>query len=300
MTEGVQTMTDLGVAHEESTYRHLLDGLAVDTSGRWTDWDWKRVGPVTSYDHARLEEYRDSVVVAYRLYNRIGLEHARRLLSDAPLDAKILDVGGGTGRKAIPLAQDGFTNITIVDIAPDWLRLAGQKALVAGVRDRLTLLHGDIRHMPEFSDGSFDHVLALGGVITYCGAPDKALCEAARVLAPGGRLLADGIHSTFGSLHYAARHRDLATLEAVARRQDRGQRFPLLLPEGLEALAVDAGLADVRVGSEFIFQVDDTLRVGPDTERWERAILELEMRYHDDPRFLGAGGLMLTATKPAG
>ena len=43
---------------------------------------------------------------------------------------------------------------------------------------------------------------------------------------------------------------------------------------------------------------NDTIRIGPDTERWERAILELEMRYYDDPRFLGVGGLMLRATKP--
>ncbi|MCP4592868.1 MAG: hypothetical protein GY842_19200, partial [bacterium] len=105
------------MSHNEEDYAYLLDGLSVDTSGCWTEWDWKQAGAWESYDFARLEEYRDAVVVAYRLYNRIGLEHVRRMLDGAPHDARLLDAGGGTGRKAIPLALDGFTNITMLDVA---------------------------------------------------------------------------------------------------------------------------------------------------------------------------------------
>ena len=112
----------------ESDYAALLQGLEVDTSGHWREWDWRRVGSFTTYDHARLQEYRDSVVVAYRLYNRIGLEHLRRMLAGASHDVRLLDAGGGTGRKAIPLAQEGFTDITVLDHAPEWLRLADEKA----------------------------------------------------------------------------------------------------------------------------------------------------------------------------
>jgi len=42
---------------------------------------------------------------------------------------------------------------------------------------------------------------------------------------------------------------------------------------------------------------DDKIRIGPDTPRWEELILELEMRYHDDPRFLDTANLLLRATK---
>ena len=108
-------MTDTG-QYNGSAYAHLIEGLPVDTSGHWMEWEWDRTSPGTSYDRARLEEYRDSVIVAYRLYNRIGLEHIRRMLAAAPHDAGLLDAGGGTGRKAIPLAQDGFTDITVLDI----------------------------------------------------------------------------------------------------------------------------------------------------------------------------------------
>jgi len=288
------------VQYDERAYAHLIEGLSVDTSGHWMQWEWDRTSPWTSYNRARLEEYRDSVIVAYRFYNRIGLEHIRQMLAAVPHDARLLDAGGGTGRKAIPLAQDGFTDITVLDIAPEWLRLADEKARKAGVRDRLKLVEGDILNMDDFEDDSFDHVFAAGGVVSYCGNPQKALCEMARVLKPGGELLADGIHGRLGSMRYAARFGNLEALEELAHPSDVPLRTPALLPEELEDLAHQAGLTDVRVGAEFIFQPDDELRIGPETERWEKIILELEMRYYDDPRFLGTAGLMLRATKGEG
>ena len=126
----------------EKNFAYLIEGLSIDTSTPWQEWDWRKAGAWTSYNWARLEEYRDSVIIAYRLYNRIGLEHAKRMLLDAPRNSKLLDAGGGTGRKAIPLAQQGFTDITIVDIASGWLHFAEEKAQEAGVSERIiTVMH---------------------------------------------------------------------------------------------------------------------------------------------------------------
>jgi hypothetical protein len=47
-----------------------------------------------------------------------------------------------------------------------------------------------------------------------------------------------------------------------------------------------------------MFVPDDSLRLGPDTERWERVVLTLERRYCLDPRFQGVAGLALRARKP--
>src|SRR5512137_2098473 len=156
---------------DEKDYAYLLEGLSIDTRGPWQEWEWRKAGKWTGYDYARLEEYRDEVVVAFRLYNRIGLEHARRMLADAPRTEKILDAGGGTGRKAIPLALQGFEDITLLDIAPGWLKLARQKAIKAGVEARISLLTGDIRRMDVFPKNQFDHVIAMGGAVSYCGDP---------------------------------------------------------------------------------------------------------------------------------
>jgi ubiquinone/menaquinone biosynthesis C-methylase UbiE len=281
----------------EDGYDDLPAGLSIDTSGPWQTWDWGQVAPWTSYNFARLEEYRDTVIVAYRLYNRIGLEHVKRMVAKAPRTAKLLDAGGGTGRKAIPLAQMGFVDITVLDHAPDWLRLADEKAHRAGVRDRLTLLEGDIRDMRSCPDNQFDYVFALGGVVSYCGDPAKAISEMTRVLKPGGELLADGIHGRFGSIRYATRTGNWEAFASFTDDAEKRGGSAALLPEALETLARQAGLARIRVWSEFLFELDETIRVGAESERWEEAILGLEMRYYDDPRFLGGTGLVLRAAK---
>jgi SAM-dependent methyltransferase len=281
----------------EASFAYLLDGLTVDTSGHWMAWDWKQVGPITSYDHARLEEYRDSVVLAYRLYNRIGLEHLKRLLVGVPRDVRILDAGGGTGRKAIPLAEEGFERITILDHAPGWLRLAEEKAKAAGVLDRLAMVVADVCDMPQVEDESFDYVFAMGGVVSYSGDPVAAIGEMSRVLKRGGRLMADGIHGRLGSLHFLSRMGSLEGLEGLAYDSGGGTRIPAVLPEELERIALDTGLENVRVWSEFMFLPDEGIRIGEETERWERVVLDLEMEHYEDPRFLGAGMLMLYAEK---
>lgn len=48
----------------EQPYAHLIEGLNIDTSGHWTAWDWHSAGAFTTYEHARLQEYRDSVIIA--------------------------------------------------------------------------------------------------------------------------------------------------------------------------------------------------------------------------------------------
>jgi ubiquinone/menaquinone biosynthesis C-methylase UbiE len=177
------------------------------------------------------------------------------------------------------------------------LQLAGEKAVKAGVRDHLTLMEGDIREMHSLPDNQFDSVFALGGVVSYCGEPAQAISEMARVLKPGGELLADGIHSRFGSLRFAARAGNLAAFEAFAKFNESRRDIPVVIPEELETFAIQAGLTTIRVWSEFLFELDDKLRVGAESDRWEEAIMKLEMSYYDDSRFLGGTGLLLRATK---
>jgi len=281
----------------ESDYQYLIEDLDVDTSGHWLDWDWKKVMPKTGYEFARLEEYRDRVIVAYRLYNLIGLEHLRRELRDVPKNARILDAGGGTGRKAIPLAMEGFDNITILDKAKGWLRLAMEEAKSAAVSDRLKFVKGDILNMSNIPDESFDHVFAMGGVVSYSDNPRLALNEMARILKTGGKLIADGIHNTLGTMHYLAINGDLESLEKVVMNKEKHPGIAGILPGELEKYTASAGFCNIRILSEHIFTPDDSIRIGSDTEKWENIVIELEMKYCNDPRFLGAGGLMVMGEK---
>ncbi|TWH65687.1 methyltransferase family protein [Micromonospora olivasterospora] len=54
----------------------------------------------------------------------------------------VLDVGGGTGGFAVPLARAGH-RVTVVDASPDALAALTRRAAEAGVADRVRALQGD-------------------------------------------------------------------------------------------------------------------------------------------------------------
>ncbi len=97
----------------------------------------------------------------------------------------LLDVGTGTGRM-IELLGPRATRALGIDRSPEMLRLARGKIEAAGLT-RAEVRHGDMYALPAM-DGTVDTVV-LHQVLHYAVDPAAALAEAARVLAPGGRLL---------------------------------------------------------------------------------------------------------------
>lgn len=95
---------------------------------------------------------------------------------------RVLDVGGGYGRLAAPLAERH--DVTLVDISEEMLDEARERC-----PPDVELVQADARELP-FADGSFDAVLALD-LLPH--VPDAAgeLRELARVARPGGLVLFD-------------------------------------------------------------------------------------------------------------
>jgi ubiquinone/menaquinone biosynthesis C-methylase UbiE len=133
----------------------------------------------TGYERSRL--FRDG---------RPSLEYVRsvelleRLLPTPP--ARVLDVGGGPGTYAVPLARRGHT-VHLVD--PVALHVE-QARDAAGDPPTFTAALGDARGLAE-SEESQDAVLLFGPLYHLTGDQDRqqALAEARRVLRRGGRLL---------------------------------------------------------------------------------------------------------------
>ena len=98
---------------------------------------------------------------------------------------RLVDIGTGTGRMIELFAERAETAIGI-DRSSEMLRLARAKLDAAGVASA-SLRQGDMYALP-LADGSADVVL-LHQVLHYAHAPAAAIAEAARLLAPGGRLL---------------------------------------------------------------------------------------------------------------
>ena len=124
------------------------------------------------------------------------MELLDRLLPAPP--ARLLDVGGGPGAYAVPLARRGY-RVQLVD--PVRLHVAqARQAAGSGPAVAFTAVLGDARELPAPGQ-SQDAVLLFGPLYHLTGAADRrqALREAWRVLRPGGRLLAMAI-SRFASL----------------------------------------------------------------------------------------------------
>ena len=106
------------------------------------------------------------------------------LLTDRPLGA-LLDIGTGTGRMLELFAPQALSAVGI-DRSSEMLRLARVKLETAGLANT-SLRQGDMYALP-LADRSVDSVI-LHQVLHYAQQPGAAIAEAARVVAPGGRLL---------------------------------------------------------------------------------------------------------------
>lgn len=116
-----------------------------------------------------------------------SLELLDRLLPPPP--ARVLDVGGGPGTYAAPLARRGY-RVHLVDPVPLHVQQA-QQASGADPAASFSAAQGDARELPQ-PDQSQDAVLLFGPLyhLTEVAHRQLALAEAWRVLRPGGCLLA--------------------------------------------------------------------------------------------------------------
>ena len=94
--------------------------------------------------------------------------------------ARLLEVGCGTGAFAQRCAEELGCEVVALDASPEMVRTTAGRGIDARV--------GDVRELP-FADGSFDCAVAAW-MLYHVADIDRALAELARVLRPGGRLVA--------------------------------------------------------------------------------------------------------------
>lgn len=97
---------------------------------------------------------------------------------------KILDIGAGTGRYSVALAEMGY-DVTAVELVKHNLRVLEQK------NSKVKAIQGNALNLKNFADNSFDIVLLFGPMYHLFSEADKvlALSEAKRVTKHGGVIL---------------------------------------------------------------------------------------------------------------
>lgn len=97
----------------------------------------------------------------------------------------IVDLGGGTGGFAVPLAADGH-RITVIDPSPDALASLQRRAREEGVEDRVRGVQGDAAELAKLATEASADAMLCHGVLEVVDDPQDALHAMAAVLRPGG------------------------------------------------------------------------------------------------------------------
>jgi S-adenosylmethionine-dependent methyltransferase len=153
---------------------------------------------VASAQAQRWDRYQDARAVVIR-------DVLRAVISDLAAGAgrprlDIVDVGGGTGGFAAPLAGQGHT-VTVIDPSPDSLAAAQRRAAEAAVP--LRAVQGDVTDLARLVGEQGADLVLCHSVLEYVDAPDAAMTAVASVLRPAGAVSVLAASAVAAVLHRA-------------------------------------------------------------------------------------------------
>lgn len=133
-------------------------------------------------------EFRVSMKYIHEYLDRAATKlHNAAALTDnnaAKAEIKLLDIGAGTGRYSVALANEGY-DVTAVELVKYNLGILKQKA------SSVHAIQGNAMNLKRLADESFDVTLLFGPMYHLLSFADKnkALGEAKRVTKKGGVIL---------------------------------------------------------------------------------------------------------------
>ncbi|MFI7436781.1 methyltransferase domain-containing protein [Micromonospora haikouensis] len=179
-----------------------------------------------------------------RLRYSVVEANVARHLGDRPM--RVLDVAGGNGRDAVPIAARGH-HVTVLDSAPVSLAMAQRLAADEGVAERIEIREGDAHDVPEIFAGQEFDLLLCHNLLQYVADPAVVIRGLVKVLKPGGSLSVVGPNAYAVPLEAAVRELDLdAALRAVTARTKQvpvyGRDVAVLTADQIGADLRDSGL----------------------------------------------------------
>lgn len=210
---------------------------------------------------------------------------ARSAVLGRPL--RVIDLGGGTGGLAVPLALAGH-DVTVVDPSPDALASLRRRAAEAQASSRVSAVQGDAETLSSLVGRDRPDLVLCHGTLEYVDDPEATLVQIADVLAPGGILslvvpqrsaavIARAIAGQFAQARAALDRSDgrWGDADPVRRRFDRTAVLGLVEAAGLTT----TGAHGIRIFSDLV----PSALVDSDADR--AALLDLERAVSSHPEF---------------
>ncbi len=136
--------------------------------------------------YAKWAQEYDQQMIGGLNYSSPGLIAAKMMAHLDDRDAKILDLGCGTGLTVCTLMEQGYTNLYGIDLSREMVAVANCKGLYRGLKV------GDVNLPLEYESDSFDGVIS-SGTFTHGHVGPEPLDEICRILKPAG-ILACTVH----------------------------------------------------------------------------------------------------------
>lgn len=245
----------------------------------------------------RLAQWRAYTETPWaRIRYTVVEEILRRQCTDLGERLRILDVGGGDGMDALPLARAGH-EVTILDPSEAWLAEAKRRAAEAGVP--LSTIVGGVEELPP---GEWDLVLCHF-VLQYRPADAGDVRRLAAAVRPGGRLsvmVPNPASMVLRQLVTGGPEGALGELRADTKRavtfDHNVRKIPMAdLEADLEAAGLRlTGRFGTRIANDLL--TDDAAKHDP---AYFNHLLELERELCDQEPFVRVGGMyQLVAERP--
>jgi len=164
-------------------------------------------------------------------------------------DIKIFDIGAGTGKYCIPLAEEGYDVSAVEYVKHNLSRLKAKSDLV---KARL----GDARNLKKYPDDCFDLTLLFGPMYHLFSHEDKlkALNEAKRVTKPSGYIMVAYCMNEYGFVMYALNEGHLKECMDNNRLtsdfhclSDIEDLYDYVRVEDIDRLVTDSGLKRIKI-----------------------------------------------------
>ena len=119
----------------------------------------------------------------------------------------VLDIGGGAGAYAFPLAERGY-KVTLADLSEELISQAKAQKAAENARNIVSCDIANATNLSIYKDNQFDVVLLLGPLYHLLEESERKLCvsEIRRVLKPHGKIFASFIPYLSGSIGIVERY----------------------------------------------------------------------------------------------